>query len=156
MLVFSEDSGSHSVTLTLQVSEHEQTVDISELLRYFEGQRSDYDFRIFDPQFNTYVPLSADAVLPAKFFLSPIVLLKYRQPALLDESSPLERRERNQERSIRQVIGAVKLWRSYRGQGGSKPKIKMHEAARLVGVSKKSLDDYFGQLRLAVLFGFNF
>jgi hypothetical protein len=32
----------------------------------------------------------------------------------------------------------------------------LEEAARLVGIAKKSLDDYFGQLRLGELYGFNF
>lgn len=34
--------------------------------------------------------------------------------------------------------------------------MRSEEAANLVGMSKKSLDDYFGQLRLGELYGFNF
>jgi uncharacterized protein (DUF2267 family) len=35
-------------------------------------------------------------------------------------------------------------------------KLSLTEAAKLIGVSKKTLDDYFLQLRLGELYGFDF
>lgn len=38
----------------------------------------------------------------------------------------------------------------------SNKRMNLQEAARVVGISKKSLDDYYCQLRLAELHNFNF
>ena len=42
------------------------------------------------------------------------------------------------------------------GSGCLKEKLSLIEAARRVGVSKKSLDDYYYQLRLGEFYNFNF
>ncbi len=66
---------------------------------------------------------------------------------------------RSKERSIAEVIALVKHWRTLHqseSKNGKGKKMNLQEAAREVGISKKSLDDYYCQLRLAELHNFNF
>ena len=59
---------------------------------------------------------------------------------------------REKERIIGEVVIKVSEWRRmYTEQG-----ITLEEAAKNIGISKKSLDDYFLQLRNGHLNGFNF
>ena len=58
---------------------------------------------------------------------------------------------------MREVLQYVKEWReTHNTLDKHKNKINLQEAARMVGISKKSLDDYFCQLRLAEEYGFDF
>jgi hypothetical protein len=52
----------------------------------------------------------------------------------------------------------VKQWRDIHLHGTiySNKRLNLQDAAKLTGVSKKSLDDYYCQLRLAEQYGFNF
>lgn len=67
---------------------------------------------------------------------------------------------RNQERKIGFVIDKVMKWRKlyqgYKSHKGEYIKLTLEQAASKVGVSKKSLDDYFLQLRYGNKYGFNF
>ena len=55
------------------------------------------------------------------------------------------------------MIEYVKQWRQIHNTLDKyKNKINLYDAARAVGIAKKSLDDYFCQLRLAEEYGFNF
>ena len=59
---------------------------------------------------------------------------------------------RTKERKIGEVILAVKKWRELytvgeKQQDGSFKQLSLEEAAIKVGISKKSLDDYFLQLK---------
>ena len=58
------------------------------------------------------------------------------------------------------MIDAVQKWRKlYNGietEDGTVIKKSLDEAARIVGISKKSLDDYFMQLKKAKDYGFDF
>jgi len=64
------------------------------------------------------------------------------------------------ERKIGKVIEKVSLWRwLYNGfydNQGKFIKMSLEEAAKKVGISKKSLDDYLLQIRFGRKFGFNF
>lgn len=59
-----------------------------------------------------------------------------------------------------EAIDLVGRWRalhlSHPKANNSRKKVNLQEAARMLGVSKKSLDDYYCQLRLAEQFGFDF
>lgn len=59
-----------------------------------------------------------------------------------------------------EAIDLVRRWRalhlSHPKPSNSRKKVNLQEAARMLGVSKKSLDDYYCQLRLAEQFGFDF
>mmetsp|Transcript_1884 Transcript_1884/g.1684 ORF Transcript_1884/g.1684 Transcript_1884/m.1684 type:complete len:239 (+) Transcript_1884:11-727(+) len=68
--------------------------------------------------------------------------------------------KRTKERKIGFIIEKVSLWRKlYNGipdHTGKTVRYSLEEAANLVGVSKKSLDDYLSQLRKGRKFGFDF
>ena len=56
------------------------------------------------------------------------------------------------ERGIGQVIKAVKIWRElHESKRGN-----LTNAAKVVGISKKSLDDYFLVLRVGEILGFDY
>lgn len=95
-------------------------------------------------------------MLPAYFFVSPVVMFKYKilDPTIIIENE-IERKERNPERTIGEAIESVRRWRNAQKRTGSK-KVSLVDAARMVGVSKKTLDDYFGQLRLGEFYGFDY
>ena len=59
---------------------------------------------------------------------------------------------RTKERKIGEVIQKVQKWRHLYYQNCE----SLEEAAKKVGISKKSLDDYFLQLKNGKLNGFNF
>lgn len=67
---------------------------------------------------------------------------------------------RTKERQIKFVVERVSLWRKlYNGVdmgNGETVRYSLEDAANLVGISKKSLDDYLLQLRFGRMFGFNF
>jgi len=52
----------------------------------------------------------------------------------------------------------VKKWRELhtRGLPDLKKRLNLQDAAKVVGISKKTLDDYYCQLRLGEQYGFNF
>jgi hypothetical protein len=68
--------------------------------------------------------------------------------------------KRTKERVIRFVVERVSLWRKlYNGVelgNGETVRYSLEDSARLVGISKKSLDDYLLQLRFGRMYGFDF
>lgn len=71
------------------------------------------------------------------------------------------KRKRHKERKIGEVLDLVLKWRKlYAGirdpRTGQIVKLSLEEAAKRVGVAKKSLDDYLLQIRSAKKYGFNF
>ena len=68
------------------------------------------------------------------------------------------KRQRNKERTIKDVLQSVRLWRKIHNNldKDSVSRVSLQDAAKVVGISKKSLDDYFSQLRLAEEYGFDF
>ena len=69
-------------------------------------------------------------------------------------------KKRPKERNILDVINRVKEWRKlYQGyyrEDGIFVQYSLEIAAQLVGISKKTLDDYLYQLKSAKKYGFNF
>ena len=68
--------------------------------------------------------------------------------------------KRTKERSIEEIIQKVSLWRKlYNGVdlgNGETVRYSLEDSAMLVGISKKSLDDYLLQLRFGRMYGFDF
>jgi hypothetical protein len=58
------------------------------------------------------------------------------------------KKERSKERVIFEVIEIVKKWREIHQSKNNFKKVSLQEAAKIVGLPKKSLDDYYYQLRL--------
>lgn len=70
------------------------------------------------------------------------------------DADPKVKRKRTNERPIGYVIDKVMEWREKFSDKNQKFKLK--DAADMVGISKKSLDDYVLQIRKGFLYGFNF
>jgi len=71
------------------------------------------------------------------------------------------KRRRHKERKIGEVLDLVLKWRKlYSGvrdyKTGQIIKLTLEDAAKRLGVAKKSLDDYLLQIRFARKYGFNF
>ena len=79
-----------------------------------------------------------------------------------NESNPEleEKSRRAKERKIGSVVKKVYMWRKlytgFKDDQGRFIKLTLEEAAKKVGISKKSLDDYLIQLRNGRQLGFNF
>jgi hypothetical protein len=68
------------------------------------------------------------------------------------------KKKKVKERTIREAVEAVTTWRELYEQTDEKGKrvYTLETAAQKVGFAKKTLDDYFNQLRLAQYYQFNF
>ena len=66
------------------------------------------------------------------------------------------KKERSKERVLFEVIEVVKRWRELHQGNGSLRKMSLLEAAKALRIPKKSLDDYYYQLRLGEKCGFDF
>ncbi len=75
-------------------------------------------------------------------------------------NSSLKKSKRTKERKIGYIIEKVNTWRKlYNGfydENTKFTKYSLDEAAKIIGISKKSLDDYLLQLRLGRKYGFDF
>jgi len=82
--------------------------------------------------------------------------------SLSNKNSNLEKKKnkRTKERKIGFIIEKVNSWRKlYNGfndENGKFTKYSLDEASKIIGISRKSLDDYLLQLRLGRKFGFDF
>lgn len=67
----------------------------------------------------------------------------------MEESSEQSnnKKDRSKERTIGEAIDLVKRWRKLH-LGTEGKRLNLQEAAKVLGVSKKSLDDYYYQLRI--------
>lgn len=145
-------------------------VDISGVIAKFEracGPNATYSYRVFEPSPNQesrscYVQLPADRVLTQRYFMTPIIMIKYSRAAEDEPESSSSaqsgesRKERNKERTVREVVESVKRWRDLHDSSSVERRVSLQEAAKVVGISKKSLDDYFFQLRVGEQHGFDF
>ena len=68
------------------------------------------------------------------------------------KNSSVTKRTREPQRNIGQVILMTKIWRELH----ETKSWSLIEAAKLVGISKKSLDDYYLILRQGVIYGFDY
>lgn len=69
-----------------------------------------------------------------------------------EKSDDLHKKLKESERGIGQVITAVKIWRGlYESR-----RCNLTKAAKIVGISKKSLDDYYLVLRIGEIWCFDF
>ena len=98
------------------------------------------------------LPMSATNCVAPKFGSSSFRLTR--------TNSTLKKSKRTKERKIGYIIEKVNTWRKlYNGfydENGKFTKYSLDEAAKIIGISKKSLDDYLLQLRLGRKYGFDF
>ena len=89
-------------------------------------------------------------------------LVKKTEKQLIDkkEVNKNQKDKRTKERKIEFIVEKVNAWRRlYNGfynESGEYTRYSLDQAAKMVGISKKSLDDYLLQLRLGRKYGFNF
>ena len=89
-------------------------------------------------------------------------LIKKTEKQLFDkkETYKNQKDKRTKERKIEFIVEKVNAWRRlYNGfynENGEYTRYSLDQAAKMVGISKKSLDDYLLQLRLGRKYGFNF
>ena len=89
-------------------------------------------------------------------------LVKKTEKQLFDknEMNKNSKDKRPKERKIEFIVEKVNAWRRlYNGfynENGEYTRYSLDQAAKMVGISKKSLDDYLLQLRLGRKYGFNF
>ena len=89
-------------------------------------------------------------------------LIKKTEKQLFDkkETNKTQKDKRTKERKIEFIVEKVNAWRRlYNGfynENGEYTRYSLDQAAKMVGISKKSLDDYLLQLRLGRKYGFNF
>ena len=60
------------------------------------------------------------------------------------------------ERKIKHVIEKVLRWRELYAGIGVREKVALEDGARMVNISKKTLDDYLSQIKKGKRYGFNF
>ena len=65
---------------------------------------------------------------------------------------------RRKERTVGEALEIVKRWRDLHiyGDNTTKKRLNLQDAAKVIGVPKKSLDDYYYYLRLGELYHFDF
>ena len=89
-------------------------------------------------------------------------LVKKTEKQLFDkkDTNKNQKDKRTKERKIEFIVEKVNAWRRlYNGfynENGEYTRYSLDQAAKMVGISKKSLDDYLLQLRLGRKYGFNF
>ena len=89
-------------------------------------------------------------------------LVKKTEKQLFDKKdiNKNQKDKRTKERKIEFIVEKVNAWRRlYNGfynENGEYTRYSLDQAAKMVGISKKSLDDYLLQLRLGRKYGFNF
>jgi hypothetical protein len=116
-------------------------------------------FKIYSPQHNGYIEFKSfnshqqPYTLPRDLLKLNVHMIKYIEADHFDScdlsfSSDEVKKERSGERNIREVIELVQKWRLHHSDPPDGKRKTLQEAAKLVGVSKKSLDDYYYQLRV--------
>lgn len=77
-----------------------------------------------------------------------------------DKSTKKDPSRRNKERKIGEIIEKVNEWRTYytgtMDENGKQVKYSLEDASKVVGIAKKTLDDYLLQLRAGKKYGFDF
>lgn len=103
-------------------------------------------------------PLLKFDLLPKDLIQNDPLILYYKEEQLAETSETDQngKKERNKERTIREVIESIRKWRSFHKVRIEGAKVSLLQAAEFIGISKKSLDDYFCQLRLGEKYGFAF
>lgn len=111
-------------------------------------------------------PFDREVVLSAEEFQTGAIRLRYRPITPVysegdlageyevhdDEPKTDPSKKRVKERTTREVLRLVSKWRQF----AEKDKCTLEIASKLVGVPKKTLDDYYSQIRLGEEYGFNF
>ena len=152
--------------------------DIISKLKYLGYPTTGGLFSVYIKSAEEYVYMGSEPIDPNLFLDESLVdfdnikiklvsyledkLIKKTEKQLFDkkENSKTIRDKRTKERKIEFIVEKVNAWRRlYNGfynENGEYTRYSLDQAAKMVGISKKSLDDYLLQLRLGRKYGFNF
>ena len=152
--------------------------DIIVKLKYLGYPTTGALFSVYIKSAEEYVYMGSDPIDPNIFLDESLVdfdnlrikLVSYLEDKLIKktEKQLFEKKENNKnqkdkrtkERKIEFIVEKVNAWRRlYNGfynENGEYTRYSLEQAAKMVGISKKSLDDYLLQLRLGRKYGFNF
>ena len=163
----------NTVFMKLQYYASKREVSISRALR--ELQSSGFkvqNCQIFfmDVQKRVYVylgnfPSKDQITLEYQYIMDDVIRLRYSKiNQAMDEQPKDDAAEKKQkkkkvkERTIKEAIDSVQKWRQVYNETDEKGK-RIHtleSAAEVVGVAKKTLDDYYANIRVAESYGFDF
>ena len=152
--------------------------DIISKLKYLGYPTTGGLFSVYIKSAEEYVYMGSDPIDPNLFLDENLVdfdniriklvsyledkLIKKTEKQLFDkkDNSKTTKDKRTKERKIEFIVEKVNAWRRlYNGfynENGEYTRYSLDQAAKMVGISKKSLDDYLLQLRLGRKYGFNF
>ena len=152
--------------------------DIISKLKYLGYPTTGALFSVYIKSAEEYVYLGSDPIDPNLFLDESLVdfenlkiklvsyledkLIKKTEKQLFDkkDNKKKQKDKRIKERKIEFIVEKVNAWRRlYNGfynEKGEYTRYSLEQAAKMVGISKKSLDDYLLQLRLGRKYGFNF
>ena len=152
--------------------------DIISKLKYLGYPTTGGLFSVYIKTAEEYVYMGSDPIDPNLFLDESLVdfdnlkiklvsyledkLIKKTEKQLFDkkENNKSTKDKRTKERKIEFIVEKVNAWRRlYNGfynENGEYTRYSLDQAAKMVGISKKSLDDYLLQLRLGRKYGFNF
>ena len=152
--------------------------DIISKLKYLGYPTTGGLFSVYIKSAEEYVYFGSDPIDPNIFLDENLVdfenlkiklvsyledkLIKKTEKQLFDKKDNIkpQKDKRTKERKIEFIVEKVNAWRRlYNGfynENGEYTRYSLDQAAKMVGISKKSLDDYLLQLRLGRKYGFNF
>ncbi len=152
--------------------------DIISKLKYLGYPTTGALFSVYIKSAEEYVYLGSDPIDPNLFLDESLVdfenlkiklvsyledkLIKKTEKQLFDkkDNNKNQKDKRIKERKIEFIVEKVNAWRRlYNGfynEKGEYTRYSLEQAAKMVGISKKSLDDYLIQLRIGKFFNFNF
>ncbi|EGR32723.1 hypothetical protein IMG5_072670, partial [Ichthyophthirius multifiliis] len=117
------------------------------------------NIQIYDPVVNKYLEITQIRSINLQNFKEVNVL--YFSIGNTNQEQQRPREKRVKERQIQYVKEKVDEWRKlyqngYTNQKGENLKLNLDLAASMVGLSRKTLDDYFSQIKKAEKLGFDF
>ena len=152
--------------------------DIISKMKYLGYSTTGALFSVYIKTAYDYVYLGSDPINPNIFLDEDLVdfeNLKIKMVSYIEEKfikktekqlfyqkekNKNQKEKRPKERKIEFIVEKVNAWRRlYNGfydENGEYTRYSLDQAAKMVGISKKSLDDYLLQLRLGRKYGFNF
>ena len=139
--------------------------DIVSQLKQKGYQLDGVKFSYYSSADNAFIEAATDSVESTALALHNQVLILQAWVPTQEELQPApvqerKKRKRTKERKIEVIVDKVNTWRQlyngYRDHKGKLVKLSLEEAADRLGISKKSLDDYFLQMKLGRKNGFDF
>ena len=106
-------------------------------------------------------PFKQEVHLKYELFLDSAIKIRYRHISTdvkVKSGTPAPSKKKVKERTIREAIEYVNYWRELyeKVDKNGKRLYTLETAADKVGLAKKTLDDYYYQLRQAEYYGFDF